>query len=96
MDDQNNKTVDGQETQGQQQEVQQQQQNVQPQQPTEQQKGFGTWCKRHWKGLVAAVTGAGVAAGSAVMAYKKGKAAGINSVPMPEQQDDYSLNPNND
>lgn len=57
--------------------------------------GFGTWLKRHWKGVVAAVTGAAAVGGSAVVAYKKGKAAGIMSVPQQQETEDYSLNPNN-
>lgn len=70
---------------------------VVPQQtvPVEQKQGFGGWLKQHWKGAVAAVTGVLAVGGSAIVAYKKGKAAGIMSVPMPPQQDDdYSLNPN--
>lgn len=62
---------------------------------TEQKGGFGAWCKRHWKGLVAGVTGALAVGGSAVVAYKKGKQAGVASVP-PQmvEPEDYSLNPN--
>lgn len=64
--------------------------------PTEPQKeGFGAWCKRHWKGLTAAVLGAGGVVTSGILAYKKGKAAGAATVPMPVvEQEDYSLNPN--
>lgn len=84
-----------QEKQGTEQNQQTEQQNVEQktEQQTEQKAGFGAWCKRHWKGLVAGVTGALAVGGSAVVAYKKGKAAGIMSVPVPEQED-YSLNPN--
>ena len=66
------------------------------QQPAETQKqGFGGWLKQHWKGAVAVLTGAAAVGGSAVVAYKRGKAAGIMSVPVPQQeQEDYSLNPN--
>ena len=60
---------------------------------TEQKNGFGKWLKKHWKAVVGGVTGALAVGGSAVVAYKKGKAAGINSVPLPDQED-YSLNPN--
>ena len=63
-------------------------------QQTEKKGGIGAWFKQHWKGVVAGVTGALAVGGSAVVAYKKGKAAGIMSVPVPEQQEDYSLNPN--
>ena len=61
----------------------------------EQKGGFGSWCKRHWKGLVAGGTGIGAAVTSAVFAYKKGKQAGMMAVP-PQTIDseDYSLNPN--
>ena len=60
-----------------------------------QKEGFGNWCKRHWKGLVAGITGTGAVVTSAILAYKKGKAAGVASVPMPVvEQEDYSLNPN--
>lgn len=58
-------------------------------------KGFGAWLKQHWKGVVGAVAGTGAVIGSGVVAYKKGKAAGIMSVPVPQQEpDDYSLDPN--
>lgn len=96
MANQNNqKTEQVAEQQAQQAETQAQQQ------PTEQpqivvvqkQNGFLQWCKQHWKGLVACIAGAGAVTGSAIVAYKKGKAAGLNYAPMPEQ-DDYSLNPN--
>lgn len=81
------------------------QQNVVPEQPAPvaqqvaqvepQKEGFGAWCKRHWKGLVAGVTGTGAVVTSAIFAYKKGKAAGVASVPMPQvEPEDYSLNPN--
>lgn len=60
------------------------------------QKGFGNWLKKHKKGVIAAVTGFTATVGSAFVAYKKGKAAGIMSVPAPQGQpeEDYSLNPN--
>ena len=77
------------------QQTPEQPQNVQ--QPAETEKhGFGAWCKRNWKKLVAGATGVLAIGGSAVVAYKKGKAAGIMSVPVPQQneQEDYSLNPN--
>lgn len=65
----------------------------QKQTPAEEPKGFGTWLKKHWKGVTAGITGVGAAVGSAILAYKKGKQAGVNSVPVMEQED-YSLNPN--
>ena len=67
-----------------------------PQQTAEEQKGgFGTWVKRHWKGLVAGATATAAAVGSAVVAYKKGKAAGQCCVPVQQTEpEDYSLNPN--
>lgn len=79
------------------QQVPEQQQPQQVQQPVvivqTEKEGIGAWFKRHWKGVVGAVTGALAVGGSAVVAYKKGKQAGFNS--MPQQQDDcYSLNPN--
>lgn len=77
--------------------VQTEAQVVVVQQPAEPEKqGFGAWCKRNWKKLAAGATALLAAGGSAVVAYKKGKAAGIMSVPVPQQQeqDDYSLNPN--
>ena len=56
------------------------------------------WFKTHWKGLTAGAAAVVTAATSAWLAYKKGKAAGIASVPQqPVQQtepEDYSLNPN--
>lgn len=61
----------------------------------EQKTGLGGWLKKHWKGVTAAITGGGAAVASAVIAYKKGKAAGIMSVPAPTgEPEDYSLNPN--
>lgn len=56
-------------------------------------KGIGSWLKAHWKGVTAAVTGTGAAVASAIVAYRKGKAAGMTCVPQQEQED-YSLNPN--
>ena len=69
---------------------------AQPAVTTEEKGGFGAWCKRNWKKLAAGATGLLAIGGSAVVAYKKGKAAGIMSVPVPQQteQEDYSLNPN--
>lgn len=101
----NQKQVNGTENQGtveQQnaQNVQAQQQAEQPvaapqqQVPTQQEKeGFGGWLKKHWKGVAATIVGAGTAVGSAVVAYRKGKQAGVMSVPVPDQED-YSLDPN--
>lgn len=61
----------------------------------EQKTGFGGWLKKHWKGVTAAITGGGAAVASAVIAYKKGKAAGIMAAPAPAgEPEDYSLNPN--
>lgn len=62
-------------------------------QVTEQKPGIGGWLKKHWKGVTAAVTGTGAAVASAIVAYRKGKAAGMSCVPQQEQED-YSLNPN--
>ena len=78
------------------QQTPEQPQNVQQPAVTEEKGGFGAFCKRNWKKIVAGVTGALAIGGSAVVAYKKGKAAGIMSVPVPQQseQEDYSLNPN--
>lgn len=56
-------------------------------------EGIGRWLKKHWKGVTAAVTGTGAAVASAIVAYKKGKAAGMNCMP-PQDAEDYSLNPN--
>ena len=68
--------------------------NAAPQQgTTEEKKGFKAWLKKHWKGAAAGLAGALALGGSAVVAYKKGKAAGIMSVPV-EPTEDYSLNPN--
>lgn len=57
-------------------------------------EGFGGWLKRHWKGVTATIVGAGTAVGSAVVAYKKGKAAGVMSVQPLQETEDYSLDPN--
>ena len=87
-------TTEGQ--QGAPQVTQQQTQTV-PQQQTEQaeKKGFKVWLKQHWKGVTATIVGTGAAVVSAVEAYKKGKAAGVASVPVQQQDaDDFSLNPN--
>lgn len=75
--------------------VQQQNENAaeQAETTTKEKSGFGRWLKRHWKGVVAGLTGTGAIVGSAVVAYKKGKAAGCNMQPYQEQED-YSLNPN--
>ena len=54
---------------------------------------LGQKLKKHWKGVTATIVGVGTAAGSAVVAYRKGKAAGIMSVPQ-QEADDYSLDPN--
>lgn len=51
------------------------------------------WLKKHWKGVTAGAAAVVTAVGSAFVAYKKGKAAGIMSVPTPPQED-YSLDPN--
>ena len=66
--------------------------------PAEQQKGgFGAWLKKHWKGVAAGVSALGAIGGSAVVAYKRGKAAGVASVPVPmAEPEDYSLDPNKD
>jgi hypothetical protein len=63
--------------------------------PVEEKGGFKGWFKKHWKGVTAAVVGAAAAGGSAYAAYRKGKAAGINAgVPVNQEPEDYSLNPN--
>lgn len=61
---------------------------------TEQKPGIGGWLKKHWKGVTAAVTGTGAAVASAIVAYRKGKAAGMSSCVPQQEQEDYSLNPN--
>lgn len=77
------------------QQVQQQpQQNGQQVQQEPEQKGFGKWLKRNWKKIAVAASGAAAIGGSAVVAYKRGKAAGIQSVPYPTEPEDYSLDPN--
>ena len=96
----NQKTEQNQNNKGTEQEAQQQAQQTQQEAPVvaqqqaqEQQKsGFGNWMKRHWKGVVGTVTGALAVGGSAIVAYKKGKAAG--AVMQTQQEDDNSLNPN--
>lgn len=73
------------------------QQNVQVTAPVQQEKpGFKDHCKKHKKGIIAAILGIGATTVSAIMAYKKGKAAGIMSVPPAQvaEPEDYSLNPN--
>lgn len=62
--------------------------------PTEEKKP--NWFKRHWKAVAAGAGAVVTAVGSAVVAYKKGKANGIASVPMPPmaEPEDYSLDPN--
>lgn len=74
-----------------QQQTQQVQQIVQQ---TEKQ-GFGGWLKKHWKGVTAGAAAILAGGGSAFVAYRKGKAAGIMSVPTPPtENEDYSLDPN--
>jgi len=58
----------------------------------EEQGGLKNWVKKHKKGVIGAIVGTVTAGVSGFVAYKKGKAAGIMSVPVPEQ--DYSLDPN--
>lgn len=60
----------------------------------EQKKGILGWCKQHWKMLTGAILGTGAAAATTIVAYKKGKAAGINTVYQQQEPEDYSLNPN--
>ena len=67
---------------------------VQQQAPVEEKGGFKGWLKKHWKGLTAAAVGAAAAGGSAYAAYRKGKAAGMAGVPVQQEPEDYSLNPN--
>ena len=78
-----------------------QQQNAQPETPVQQQAtqpeekhGFGAWLKKHWKGVTAGATAVLAAGGSAFVAYKKGKAAGMAGIPVQQDAEDYSLNPN--
>lgn len=49
--------------------------------------------KKHWKKLVAGAAAVAAAAGSAFVAYNKGKQAGAVCYP-PNDGEDYSLNPN--
>ena len=70
---------------------QEQQAQTTEQQKTEPKKD--SFFKRHKKGIAIGGTGVVAAIISAVAAYKRGKAAGIASVPVPPQED-YSLNPN--
>ena len=96
MSNQNQKTVEQQQVPVQQVEtpVAQETLQVQPQVVVVQQsEGVGNWLKRHWKGLTAGVAGVAATVTSAIVAYKKGKAAGVMSVPV-QPQEDYSLNPN--
>lgn len=76
-----------------QQQPEQQVQQVQPQVVVVQKEGFGSWLKRHWKGVVAGLTGTLAVGTSAVVAYKKGKSAGTAAA-YQQNDDDYSLNPN--
>ena len=66
------------------------------QQKSEEKTGLKSWLKRHWRGVTAGIIGTGIIGGSAVLAYKKGKKTGMSYVPLPteEEQEDYSLNPN--
>lgn len=89
---QQNKQVDGQQ-QVPQVEVPQQQPVVQQPVQTQVVVEKPNWLKQHWKGLAAAGAAILTTLGVSKVAYNKGKAAGINSVPLPPQ-DDYSLNPN--
>lgn len=57
---------------------------------TEEKETFGKKVKRHWKGLAAGIAGGALLIGSAIAAYRRGKAASA----VPEQPEDYSLNPN--
>lgn len=78
------------------QQVQQAEQPVVQQQTQEEPKkkgGIVGWLKSHWKGVTAAAVGIGTAVTTSVLAYKKGKAAGA-VVPAQQDDEDYSLNPN--
>ena len=87
-----NEQVNQEQQQAQQAPAQKQEQQAQTteQQKTEPKKD--SFFKRHKKGIAIGGTGVVAAIISAVAAYKRGKAAGIASVP--QQQEDYSLNPN--
>ena len=65
---------------------------VQAPQSEEKSGGFIQWCKKHWKALTGAALGVAGASAATVVAYKKGKAAGIGCVVSPDE--DYSVNPN--
>lgn len=78
----------------QEQKTEQQQPEQQEQKTEQQQKGFWPWVKRHKKGVTATVVGIVTAVSSGFVAYKKGKAAGINMIPVPQENEDGSLNPN--
>lgn len=67
---------------------------VPPTTPTEPKEGLKSKLKKHWKGVVGGIVGLGTVVASGVVAYKKGKAAGAACVPMVQQDEDYSLNPN--
>lgn len=41
-----------------------------------------SWFKQHWKGLTGAVAAILTVGGASVVAYKKGKAAGVTQVPL--------------
>ena len=94
MANNNNQNKQVEEQQAQQVEVPQQQpvvqQPVQTQQVVEQKPN---WFKQHWKGVAATAAAILTTLGVSKVAYSKGKAAGIQSVPLPPQ-DDYSLYPN--
>lgn len=51
------------------------------------------WFKKHWKGVAGSAAAVVTVLGTGFVAWKKGKAAGIMSVPTPPQED-YSLDPN--
>ena len=53
------------------------------------------WFKKNWKKLLAGTAAVGGVVGSAFVAYNKGKQAGADNVCYPPNDDeDYSLNPN--
>jgi len=88
---QQNKQVEGQQVQ--QVEVPQQQPVVQQPVQTQVVEQKPNWFKQHWKGIAAAGAAILTTLGVSKVAYSKGKAAGIQSVPLPPTED-YSLNPN--
>lgn len=87
------------------QDEQQQEAAMEPQQQVQQEpvkvvyvekpkNGFTTWLKDHWKGLAAGAVGLGLAGGTSVLAYRKGKQANAAVNNCYQSDEDYSLDPN--